>query len=270
MSESTAPAVAANRRDALKGYVALVAIFIWVVVLVPPFSGWAHRFGYVQAIQFGLFNSWIPAGVVIGAPWRLFAPRESSKDVTGAGVRNALQRLLAGAVERRHGGLSYRRAVSEVFAFVVLVIFWRTTPVVDVLVRHEWLTVVESVTLVVAGVPLWLDLIESRPFRPGTTRPFRIGMSAISMWTVWVVAYILAMSNDVWYRAFHYVGAGAGWQSTDQQLTAAVMWFFAGVAFIPVVFWNLNQWLRAEDDPSEELYKLVRQERHRGFFGTKS
>jgi hypothetical protein len=45
------------------------------------------------------------------------------------------------------------------------------------------------------------------------------------------------------------------------------MWFISGCAFIPVVFWNLIQWLQSEEDPDEELHLLLRQERIRGRTG---
>ena len=257
----------ASRRRGLKQYVALLGLVVWIVALVPPVSTWASHYGYVQALQFCLFCTWIPVALVVGAPWirlgLISSEHSSSKKVP---VRS---RPLDGVLARRGAGGSYVRTVSEVSVFVALVIAWRTTPFVDALVRHPWLALVESVTLVGSGVLLWLDLVESLPFRPGATRPFRIGMSAISMWTIWVVAYFLAMSHDVWYRVFLHAGSTGVSQSAEQQFTAAIMWFSAALVFIPVVFWNLNQWLRAEDDPDEELYQMVRQERHRGFFGSK-
>ena len=42
------------------------------------------------------------------------------------------------------------------------------------------------------------------------------------------------------------------------------MWFISGCAFVPVVFWNLIRWLQSEEDPDEELHRLLRQERIRG------
>jgi cytochrome c oxidase assembly factor CtaG len=154
--------------------------------------------------------------------------------------------------------------------FVAVALAWRLSPVVDALVRHAWLSIVESLTLVVVGVALWLDLIESDPFKPCTTRPFRIGASAIAMWVIWIDAYVMAMTKSSWYPAFESVSHRALSVSADQQLTAGVLWLFAALTFVPVVFWNLNQWLRSEEDPNDELYRLVRQERTRGFFGTDS
>jgi hypothetical protein len=88
------------------------------------------------------------------------------------------------------------------------------------------------------------------------------------MWTVWVLAYLMAMSQNSWYRNIHHVAGRGLSQSADQQVTAGVMWFITAAAFLPVIFSNLNRWLKSEDDPDEELYQLIRRDRTRGFFGT--
>ena len=69
------------------------------------------------------------------------------------------------------------------------------------------------------------------------------------MWTVWVIAYLMAMSPNPWYRTFHRATRPVLSLAADQQLTTGLMWLIAAVAFMPVVFWNLNQWLKSEDDP---------------------
>jgi hypothetical protein len=88
------------------------------------------------------------------------------------------------------------------------------------------------------------------------------------MWTVWVTAYLMAMTHSSWSPVFfHKAGLDLS-QSADQQFTAGAMWIISAAAFMPLVFSNLNRWLRSEDDPDDELYQLVRCERTRGFFGT--
>jgi hypothetical protein len=83
------------------------------------------------------------------------------------------------------------------------------------------------------------------------------------MWTIWVLAYLVGLSHGSWYPAYvHHPGRGFS-LSADQQLTTGTMWFVSGCAFIPVVFWNLIRWLQSEEDPDEELHRLVRQERTR-------
>jgi hypothetical protein len=48
-----------------------------------------------------------------------------------------------------------------------------------------------------------------------------------------------------------------------------LIWFISAGAFLPVIFSNLNQWLKSEDDPDDELHQLIRKDRVRGFFGAR-
>jgi cytochrome c oxidase assembly factor CtaG len=122
----------------------------------------------------------------------------------------------------------------------------------------------EAVTLVPVGMGLWLELVESPPLTPRLSRPHRVALAALSMWAIWVLAYLVGLSHASWYHAYvHHAGSGLS-LSADQQLTTGLMWFISGCAFIPVVFWNLIRWLQSEEDPDEELHRLLRQERIRG------
>ena len=135
---------------------------------------------------------------------------------------------------------------------------------VDALARHRWLVLVEAATLVAVGVGLWLELVESPPLVPRLPRPGRVALAAVSMWTVWILAYLVGLSHASWYPAYpHHAGTGFS-LSADQQLTTGMMWFVSACAFIPVVYWNLIRWLQSEEDPDDELHHLMRQERIRG------
>ena len=35
--------------------------------------------------------------------------------------------------------------------------------------------------------------------------PYRIGVAAVAMWTVWVIAYLMAMAQNTWYTGFRHV-----------------------------------------------------------------
>lgn len=260
-----------TRVETFRGSLALLGLILWVVFLVPPVTVLANRYETVQAIQFMMFAAVVPALFSTGAPWRRLHLASGERHEIGLdGQRISPQRPLlidrwAIAHASQRGD---RRAVGLVLLFVGLVVFWRSAPVVNAIEHHFLFTVVESLTIVIAGSLMWLDLVESPPFTPGTTRPFRIGMTAAAMWTLWVVAYLEAMSHDSWYSAFHHVAGQGISLSADQQLTAGAMWFLSAVAFLPLIFWNLIHWLESEEDPNDELYRLVRQERTRGFFGT--
>lgn len=251
--------------DRLKLFYVVVAVVAWVGLLVPPLRSWSLRYGFVEAAQFCVFAAVVPALLTLGAPWR----RSRGLLEAGDGAPPAGHVSWLGRWSRvRQSQNGRRRAVVLVVVFMVQCVLWRSAPLVNALVRHPWLALLESVTLVGNGVPLWMELVDSPPFRPATTRPYRIGMAAALMWTIWVIAYLGAMANGTWYSAFHYVSGVGVSRAADQQLTAGIMWAISAAVFLPLVFWNLIQWLQNEEDPDDELYRLVRDERTRGFFGS--
>ena len=252
-------------------FLACAGLVLWVLIVTPPVLSLTGEYEFVQSTQFVLFAIVIPALLVVGAPWRWF--HLASLDVPlvdndghQSTVTNPrpLDRWVKGRSARR----GYRRAVSLLLIFVAQTILWRSAPVVDELIRHPWLSIVESITLVIGGAFFWLELVESPPFRPTTARPYRIGVAAIAMWTVWVIAYLMAMAQNTWYSGFRHVSGRLFSLAVDQQVTTALMWFLSACAFLPIIFANLNRWLQSEEDPDEELYQLVRRDQSRGFFGT--
>jgi len=228
----------------------------------------ARRIEFVEALQFSFFAVVIPALAVAGAPWALLGlagrpPREFDQDGHLPPPSLPLKPAERLAVGRRQHPGAVRTATFAVL-FVAGAVVWRLPGAVDALARHPWLALVEAVTLVAVGAGLWLELVESPPLVPRTARPGRIALAAVSMWAIWVLAYLVGLAHGSWYHAYaHHAGAGLSvW--ADQQLATGVMWFVSACAFIPVVFWNLVRWLQAEEDPDQELHRLVRQERIRG------
>ena len=233
-----------------------------VLALVPPLSGLAHRYETAEALRFSVFAIVVPALVVLGAPWwRLGLAARPGSPADGGAPTGPVDRLARG--RRRHPELI--RAFGFVALDVAVMTLWRTPVGVDNVVRHGWLVVPELVTLVAAGVGLWLECIESPPLVPRSTRPLRAAIAAVAMWSVWIMAYLVALSRSNWYATFHHV-AGHGLSApADQQFATVVLWFVAAAAFVPVVFWNLTRWLRTEEDPDDELHRLVKEERRRGW-----
>jgi cytochrome c oxidase assembly factor CtaG len=225
----------------------VAAALLLALVLVPPLATAARRYDWAEALQFIVLALVAPGLFVAGAPW----------DRVGLG-RPA--RALA-AARRRHP--ERLRSVVLVGAALACMVAWRLPAAVDRLHSGGWPLGVEVVSLSVAGTVLWLECIASPPLVPRSTRPVRIAWCALSMWTIWVTAYLVAMSNSDWYRAYDHVAGGGLRPAVDQQIAAGVLWGVAGVCFIPLIFWNLLQWLRSEEDPDEELHRLVREDRRR-------
>jgi hypothetical protein len=83
------------------------------------------------------------------------------------------------------------------------------------------------------------------------------------MWMIWVVAYLMGLSHSSVYRAYTHI-AGRGLSlSADQAVATGVIWFVSLCAFVPVIFSNLVAWLRSDEDPDDELFRLIRDGRRR-------
>ena len=145
---------------------AVLAVVLLVAALVPPLSTKARTVEALEALQFALLALAVPALAVLGTPWRrlgLAAPPSARVDAEGVTVSErpgVADRVAAARRRHRHMG----RSLSYVLADMAVVVAWRVPASVDALARHGWLSVVEAVTLVPAGIGLWLELVGSSPF----------------------------------------------------------------------------------------------------------
>ena len=244
----------------LRGLSSVASVVLVVICVLPPVWGWSFRFGFVQAIQFCVLGFVAPTLLVAGAPWR---GREASDH--GVGRLTAWgQRVNSRRVRER----AQARALGAAGTVIASTLLWRAAPLVNALVRHHWLLPVEAITLFFPTTFLMVEIIQSPPLLPGISRPYRIGVSAVVMWSAWIVAYLAGMSRDSWYTAFHHTAGRGISANADQQLSAGFVWLLTASVFVPIVFWNLVHWLQSEEDPDEEIVKLFRQEREHGFFGS--
>jgi cytochrome c oxidase assembly factor CtaG len=209
-------------------------------------EGLARRYVVAESAQFVLFAIVAPALVVLGAPWRPLRPS------------GALDRLAA----TRRQQTSFLRAAAFLVVFIGVSAAWRLPPVVDALARHPLLVVPELITLLAAGIVLWLELVPSPPLAPRLPKPHRAAIAALAMWSTWVAAYVLGMSDHAVFHGYDPVG-GALSAVADQEITVALVWAVSGCCFIPVVFVTLLTWLSGGDNPDEELQRLARDERQR-------
>ncbi|MFZ0173816.1 MAG: cytochrome c oxidase assembly protein [Acidimicrobiales bacterium] len=241
------------------------AVALLVGVLVPPLATAAQRYEYVEALRFSVLAVVVPALIVVGAPWsflRLANRGVSDRPLNGHGEAGGpIDRLAAG--RQRH--LGFMRSLGVLLIEMTLIVAARTPPVVDALAKHQWLVVIEAVCLISAGIALWLELVESPPLEPRLARPKRIALAAVTMWTIWISAYLVGLSHASVYADYHRLAGTGLTYAADQEITTFVLWFVAAAAFVPVVFWNLVMWLRTEEDPDQALHRLVRETRRRAW-----
>ena len=203
-----------------------------VAVLVGPLASSARTSELSNALQFAVLALAVPALVVLGAPWRALGPLRRWAASRGARTRRSSGFFVLGCE-------------------VAAVVAWRTPAAVRAVAQSRWLLGVEAVTLLVAGVALWLELVASAPMVPSTSASRRIVLATVAMWTVWIVAYVAGMSHGQGYPGFHHQPGGLSGVA-DKQLATALLWVAAAAAYVPVVFANLFAWLRDEERAATE------------------
>jgi cytochrome c oxidase assembly factor CtaG len=230
-----------------RSWLAVAAIALALLSLVPPAGSYARQFVFAESLQFVVFAAVVPALLVLGAPWRL----------PGLSAAGGLPGLLA--ARSRRGG--FGRGVAVLLVFMGTVIAWRLPVSVNALSAMPGLAVLEMVTLLAAGSALWLELVESPPALPGLSRPLRAVFAAVAMWTIWVLAYILGFAQVAWFSAYAH---GGGLSPVgDQEIATGIMWAVPAFCFIPVVYACAMTWLKDTEDPDEGLRAIVRAERPR-------
>ena len=244
---------------------AVLGAVLLVCVLVPPVSTEVGRYEAFEALQFALLAVGVPALLATGAPWRRLRLATGPTNVGDRYERTVPGRLRlvdrTAAARRRHREPA--RSLMYLALDAAVIVAWRLPPSVDAVARHGWISVIEAVLLVGAGIGLWLELVESPPFIPRLGPPHRIAMAAVAMWTIWVAAYLMGLSHSSVYRAYaHMAGRGLS-LSADQAVATGIMWFVSLCAFVPVIFSNLVTWLRSDEDPDDALFRLIRDGRRR-------
>ena len=246
----------AARPAAARGRPWLAAAGAALIVAALAVTGLARRYVVAESAQFVVFAVAAPALIVLGAPWRLLRLSRAAGPQPGPPGTAPLDRL---AAARRHK-TSFPRAAGFLAVFIAAGVAWRLPPVVDALARYPALVAVELVTLLAAGIGLWLELVSSPPLEPRLPNPHRAAIAALAMWSTWAVGYALGLAN---HAVFHgYDGPGSSLSAVaDQEITVALVWAVSACCFVPVVFVALLSWLSGGDNPDEELQRLARDDR---------
>jgi hypothetical protein len=205
--------------------------------VLPPAAAYAREYAFAQALQFAVFAVLTPALVSLAVPPRWVAPRRLTGEHAGGGPppdRTAAWRLVP---------------------FMALVIIWRLPAVLEALARYPVLSAAELVTLVGAGLGVWLAIAGLTAPGP-LPRPLRAAIGAVAMWTIWIIAYVTGMSSLALMprpaSAAETLGSAA-----DRQLAAAALWAVPAICFAPVVYYMLITWLGERDTQEDRPPELT-------------
>jgi cytochrome c oxidase assembly factor CtaG len=211
-----------------------------LVVLEPPFDGWADRWLAAHMSQHFVLMTVVPPLVVLGRPW----PRMWLAFPLRA--RRAVARALAGSAGfRRAGGVLTRPPVALVVQSGAVAV-WHVPPLYDAAVGSESVHLFEHVCFVAPALVFWGALLEAPPVRARIDHLRRAIWFAAAMVPGWILAIVLAFENAPVYSAYRSL--------TDQQLAAGVMWVPGSLTYFVAAFIAFYRWLepsRVEPRPEE-------------------
>jgi cytochrome c oxidase assembly factor CtaG len=205
---------------------------ITLATILPPGATYARQYAFAQALQFDAFGVIIPALLALGTPPRIAVRRDRASPRIAARVSPAVV------------------AAGRLIPFVALVIIWRLPPLLDALASYPAVSVAELVTLVGAGLGVWLA-ISGRAAPVTLPRPLRAAMAAVAMWTIWIIGYVTGMSSLALIPrnpALTEVVSAA----VDRQLAAAALWAGPAICFVPLIYYLLVSWLGEREEPGDD------------------
>lgn len=229
------------RLRGLSFYAGLVAL---AVAIASPVDYWSDKYLFAHMLQHVLLGFIAPPLIVIGAPW--LALRR--------GLPSALRRVLARAVasgrkQRSVRGLC-RVLTDPIVAFVLFngaMVAWHFPALFDMALRNQVVHIWgEHSTMFAFGMLLWLQVLESPPFRPRFTAGGRevltVGTNAVMVG----LAMTLVLFSHALYPVYAHQAHVILSQYSDQQVAGSTLWACGEVTLAPTLYWNIQLWLRGQ------------------------
>jgi putative membrane protein len=189
-------------------------LVVLAAALLPPFATYAEG---------DLFSAHMGQHLLLGD----IAPALLLAGLTGALLRPVLAALPAvGAVR------AVLRPWPGLAVALALVVAWHVPVVFDAAVRHEPLHVLEHVSFVLAGILVWLPVLETLPGAPSFGAGAKLGFVLAWRLGQTVLGNILLWAPDPLYAAYGGVGA-----LEDQRVAAALMMGEGTVVFLGLAVW---------------------------------
>jgi cytochrome c oxidase assembly factor CtaG len=222
-----------------------------LVVLEPPFDGWADTSFALHMTQHVVLLTVTPPLVVLGRPWpRLWLPFPLR-------VRRGLARGLAGSASFRFVGRAFTRPPVALAVLSATLAVWHLPALYDAAVRHTDIHVLEHVCFVFTALLFWGPMLEAPPVRARIDHLRRAAWFAAAMVPGWILAIVLAYTSKPLYAPYAELVHRPGGLSAmaDQQLAAGIMWVPGSLAYLFAAFVSVYRWLEPAlaEPPSEEL-----------------
>jgi cytochrome c oxidase assembly factor CtaG len=206
-----------------------------------PIAAYDDRFFSVHMTQHMLLMAAAPPLIVLGWPW---APVWQALPL--AFRRWAARGLALGAwaAPVRATGRFVARPVTTWILANATMVAWHVPWLYDATVTNGAVHDLEHALLFSTSLLLWLQLIDSPPFR-GPLGHFQRAVYATGALAVgWLLAIVLAFATTPLYPAYAGQAHGSGLSAlADQQLAAGVLWVPGSIALTIAICINFYLWL---------------------------
>jgi len=218
-----------------------------LVVLEPPFDGWADTSFALHMVQHVVLLTISAPLLVLGRPWpRIWIAFPLRP-------RRAVGRALAGSAGfRLVGGTASRPAVAFTLMTAALAV-WHLPALYDSAVHHESIHILEHVCFLGTALLYWGALLEAPPVRARIDHLHRAGWFFAAMVPGWILAIVLAYAHTPLYGAYASLAHRPGGLSAlaDQQLAAGVMWVPGSLVYFIAGIAAFYRWLGPAQSPDE-------------------
>ena len=210
-------------------------VALTLIVLEPPFDGWADRWLAAHMSQHIILMTVVPPLVVLGRPWpRMWMPFPMR-------ARRAVGRTLSRSPSfRRSAGFLKLPAVALVVQSAA-VGTWHVPQLYDAAAGNEGIHLLEHVCFVAPALVFWGALLDAPPVRARIDSLHRALWFVAAIVPSWILAIVLASASAPVYAAYSSL--------TDQQLAAGIMWVPGSLAYLIAAFAAFYHWL--EPGPAE-------------------
>ena len=237
-------------------WLARAGIAVAVVTVTSPLGYWSGLDTSARATEDVLLAYLAAPLVVLGAPWLAWAAG------TARGGGDRLETWLG----RRRGTKAWSVASSPALALVLFLLLfpvWWVPSVLDAGARSATLHGVELSASFLATMPLWGQVVGSRPFAPRLDLASRAWVVLAWLAVTFVVGVAMVFSNAAWYPAYRQVRGAYLSAVADQSIAGGVIWVLPSIALSVVLFWVLVAWLNRDSDDDWHLARLIEDTRSR-------
>jgi cytochrome c oxidase assembly factor CtaG len=218
-----------------------------LVVLEPPFDGWADTSFALHMTQHVVLLTVSAPLLVLGRPWpRLWLAFPLRP-------RRAVGRALAGSAGFRLVGRTAARPAVAFALMTAALALWHVPALYDAAVRSEGVHVLEHVCFLATALLYWGALLEAPPVRARIGHLHRAGWFFAALVPGWILALVLAYARTPLYGAYASLAHRPGGLSAlaDQQLAAGVMWVPGSLAYLVAGIVAFYRWLGPAQPPPE-------------------